>query len=158
MEARILALRHQACRGPVFLSGQLGFPASTIGRVVRRHHVPALAAIDLITGAPVRRRHSGLRYEHARPGELLHVDVKKLGRVPDGGGGRLNGRDHVEWERYRGRGIATTSCTSRSMTTRAWPHVEAHGDERDARVTTNRGTPFRKWASPRGQAVRPARR
>ncbi|WP_443066014.1 hypothetical protein [Streptomyces sp. NBC_00503] len=26
------------------------------------------------------------RYERARPGELIHVDVKKLGRIPDGGG------------------------------------------------------------------------
>jgi transposase InsO family protein len=93
VEARVLALRAQARRGPVFLAGRLGLVASTVGRILRRHGVPALATIDAITGAEVRRRHSGIRYERERPGELLHVDVKKLGRVPDGGGWRLHGRE-----------------------------------------------------------------
>ncbi|MFD1238248.1 helix-turn-helix domain-containing protein, partial [Pseudonocardia benzenivorans] len=88
VEARILALRDTARRGPVYLAGQLGLVASTVGRVLRRHHVAPLAAIDPITGQPVRRRYSGIRYEHRAPGDLLHIDVKKLGRVPDGGGWR----------------------------------------------------------------------
>ena len=44
-----------AYRGPVFLAAELGLTASTVGRVLRRHQVPPLAAIDPITGAPVRR-------------------------------------------------------------------------------------------------------
>src|SRR4051812_29314612 len=48
--------------------------------------------------SPVRR--GGPRYERRRPGELLDVDVKKLGRVPDGGGWRLHGPS----EAVRGRG------------------------------------------------------
>jgi hypothetical protein len=32
------------------------------------------------------------RYERDRPGELVHVDVKKLGNIPDGGGWRAHGR------------------------------------------------------------------
>jgi transposase InsO family protein len=92
VEAKILQLRAHAHRGPVFLAGELGLVASTVGRVLRRHQVPPLSAIDPITGAPLRRRHSGLRYQRHAPGELLHVDVKKLGRVPDGGGWRLHGR------------------------------------------------------------------
>jgi transposase InsO family protein len=42
-----------------------------------------------------------VRYERDRPGELVHVDVKKLGRIPDGGGWRAHGRR----EEVRGRGI-----------------------------------------------------
>jgi hypothetical protein len=55
----------------VFLAGQLGLFASTVGRVLRRHQAPPLAAIDPVTGALVRRRQSGIRYERSRPGELI---------------------------------------------------------------------------------------
>ena len=93
VEDRVLALRAEIRRGAVYLAGELGLASSTVGRILARHHVPALAATDPITGEPVRRRHTGIRYERHRPGELVHVDVKKLGRVPDGGGWRLHGRD-----------------------------------------------------------------
>jgi transposase len=117
-EDRILRLREQTRCGPVYLAHQLGLVASTVGRVLARHHVPHLAAIDAITGTPVRRRHSERRYQRHAPGELLHIDVKKLGRVPDGGGWRVHGRS----EAVRGRGIGYDYLrTSRSMTTRAWP-------------------------------------
>ncbi len=99
-EAQILDLRERERRGAVYLAGELGLVASTVGRVLHRHEVAPLSAIDPITGAPVRRRHTGIRYERPRPGDLLHIDVKKLGRVPDGGGWRLHGRR----EEVRGRG------------------------------------------------------
>lgn len=84
------------------LSALLGVPASTIGAVLRRAGVPHLAHLDRLTGEPVRgRRHSDLRYEHDRPGSLLHVDVKKLGKIPPGGGWRVHGRR----EQVRGRGL-----------------------------------------------------
>lgn len=73
------------------LAGQLGLVASTVGRVLARHGMPPLAALDVVTGGPVRRHHSGIRYQRHAPGELLHVDVKKLGRVPDGGAGGCTG-------------------------------------------------------------------
>jgi transposase InsO family protein len=101
IQDRILGLRASAHRGAMYLAGELGLVASTVGRVLARHRVPHLAAIDPITGTPVRRRHSGIRYERPHPGDLLHVDVKKLGRIPDGGGWRLHGRR----EDVRGRGI-----------------------------------------------------
>jgi len=44
--------------------------------------------LDRATGEPVRR------YEHDHPGDLLHVDVKKFGNIPDGGGWRFVGRAH----------------------------------------------------------------
>ena len=46
-----------------------------------------------MTGALIRASKStAVRYERARPGELVHMDVKKLGRIPDGGGWRIHGR------------------------------------------------------------------
>jgi transposase InsO family protein len=100
VEAQIVALRAERHRGALFLAGELGLVASTVGRVLARHQVPTLASVDPITGEPIRRRRGGPRYERSRPGELLHIDVKKLGRVPDGGGWRVHGRS----EAVRGRG------------------------------------------------------
>ena len=101
IEAQVLELRIERHRGAVFLAGELGLVASTVGRILRRHQVPSLASIDPITGEPIRRRRGGFRYERRRPGELLHVDVKKLGRVPDGGGWRLHGRDATVDHRHK---------------------------------------------------------
>ncbi|GAA0265312.1 IS481 family transposase [Saccharothrix mutabilis subsp. mutabilis] len=127
VEDRIVELRRRVRRGPVHLAGLLGLPASTIGRVLRRRGEPALAATDPITGTPVRRRHSGIRYERPDPGDLLHVDVKKLGRVPDGGGWRLHGR--VERARGRGNGYDYLHVAVDDHTRLAY--VEALPDERD---------------------------
>jgi transposase InsO family protein len=127
VEAAILKLRVSAHRGPVYLAGRLGLVASTVGRVLRRYNMPALASIDPITGLPVRRRHSGLRYERRAPGELLHVDVKKLGRVPAGGGWRLHGRV----ERARGRGIGYDYLHVAIDDHTRLAYIEALPDERD---------------------------
>ena len=132
VEAQILALRRDAHRGPVFLAGQLGLVASTVGRVLRRHHVPALAATDPITGAPVRRRHSGVRYERSRPGELVHVDVKKLGRIPEGGGWRLLGREATIAHRHKAVRIGFDFLHVAIDDHTRLAYVEAHDDERDA--------------------------
>jgi len=69
-------------------------PRSTIYGVLARHHMSRLAHTDRTSGAVVR-------YERERPGELVHLDVKKLGRIPDGGGHRAHGRAKAA----RGRGI-----------------------------------------------------
>ncbi|MBM7412875.1 hypothetical protein JOE38_002698 [Clavibacter michiganensis] len=53
--------------------------------------MPLLAQLDCATGLPVRRS-PARRYEHPSPGELVHVDIKELGRIPDGGGHRIRGR------------------------------------------------------------------
>jgi Transposase and inactivated derivatives len=91
LEARVLDLRRTQRLGPAAIAGQLGMHASTVHRVLRRHGVPRLAHIDLATGEPVRKQ-PPRRYEHPAPGDLVHVDVKKLGRIPDGGGWRTVGR------------------------------------------------------------------
>jgi len=84
------------------LATLLGMPASTIGAVLRRARVPHLSDLDRLTGEAVRgRRHSDIRYQHDTAGSLLHVDVKKLGKIPPGGGWRVHGRT----EQVRGRGL-----------------------------------------------------
>src|SRR5690625_6270322 len=52
--------------------------------------MPRLAWLDQATGLPVRKL-TPIRYEKSRPGEMVHVDIKKLGRIPDGGGHRKLG-------------------------------------------------------------------
>ena len=94
VEKRVLAARRRGKRGAVVLAGDLGLDPLTVGRILARHGVAHLAAIDPITGERVRgSRRSGNRYEHPRPGDMIHVDVKKLGKIPTGGGWRLHGRD-----------------------------------------------------------------
>jgi len=100
--AAIVAARRAHHAGPVRLAAILGIAASTIGVVLARAGMPRLADVDRLTGELLRgRRHSDRRYEREHPGDLLHVDVKKLGRVPDGGGWRVHGRS----EEVRGRGL-----------------------------------------------------
>ena len=99
LEARVLDLRRTQRLGPAAIAGQLGMHASTVHRVLRRHGMPKLAHIDLATGQPIRKPPVH-RYEHPNPGDLVHVDVKKLGRIPDGGGWRVVGRTTGRRNRY----------------------------------------------------------
>src|SRR5215204_2646267 len=86
LEERILRLRQHERLGPARIATRLGVPASTVHRVLVRHQMNRLAWLDRPTGRPIRR------YEHDRPGDLVHLDVKKLGRIPTGGGHRVHGR------------------------------------------------------------------
>ena len=73
-----------------------------MSRVLRRHGVPYLRECDPLTGEVIRAsKTTAVRYERDQPGELVHVDVKKVGKIPDGGGWRAHGRS----ERVRCRGI-----------------------------------------------------
>lgn len=131
-ETRVLALRATTRRGPVFLARELGMVASTVGRILRRHQVPALRTTDPLTGMPIRRQHSHRRYEHSRPGELLHVDVKKLGRVPDGGGWRLHGRsEQARGRKIHGHGLGYDFLHVAVDDHSRLAYVEALPDERD---------------------------
>ena len=97
VEQRILALREAERRGQDWLGAELGLPARTVSAVLRRHRVPYLADCDPLTGEVIRaRRATQHRYERARPGDLVHLDVKKLGRIPDGGGWRINGPQTID--------------------------------------------------------------
>jgi len=92
-EAAVIAARRRLRQGPAFLAGVTGVPARTISRILARHGEPLLADCDPLTGQVIRAsKATAVRYERDRPGELVHVDVKKLGKIPAGGGWRANGR------------------------------------------------------------------
>lgn len=99
---QIVGLRWRKRLGPVAIGGRLCMPASTVHAVLTRCRVNRLHHIDVRTGEQVRR------YEHEYPGSMIHVDVKKLGNIPDGGGWRFVGRAQGEKNR------AATPGTGRS--------------------------------------------
>jgi transposase InsO family protein len=93
VEAVVVAARIEHRRGQDWLGPELGIPARTVSRILRRHGVPRLAVCDPMTGEVIRSsKRTAIRYERDEPGELVHMDVKKIGRVPDGGGWRAHGR------------------------------------------------------------------
>ncbi len=100
--ARVLACRDTQRVGRDEVARRTGVPPRTVSRILARHHRAPLAWLDPTTGQLIRAsRSTALRYERDAPGDLIHVDVKKLGRIPDGGGWRAHGRS----EGVRGRGI-----------------------------------------------------
>jgi hypothetical protein len=106
LEQRILAAREYAKAGPLIVAGQLGLPAATVWKVLRRYGVSRL---------PQPARGPVVRYERERPGELMHVDIKKLGRFWTIGK-RIHG-DRLA----RNRHAAGSTSTSRSTwTAPAW--------------------------------------
>ena len=86
VERKICNLRRRSKLGPARIGHRLDVPASTVHAVLVRHGLNRIAWLDRPTGEPIRR------YERDKPGELVHVDIKKLGKLPDGGGWRAHGR------------------------------------------------------------------
>jgi transposase InsO family protein len=102
VEQRVLALRREQRRGQDWIGPELGMPARTVSRILRRHRVPYLRECDPLTGQVIRAsKTTTLRYERDTPGELVHMDVKKIGRIPDGGGWRAHGRGAGSIQRDR---------------------------------------------------------
>jgi len=94
VEARVVELRRAERRGQDWLAAELGLSPRTVARILRRHRVPYLHHCDPITGEVIRAsKVTAVRYERDRPGELVHMDVKKLGRIPEGGGWAALGRE-----------------------------------------------------------------
>jgi transposase InsO family protein len=83
---KIVHLRWKQRLGPVQIAARVGVAASTAHQVLVRCRISRLSHVDRATGEPVRR------YEHPHPGSMIHVDVKKLGNIPDQGGWRYVGR------------------------------------------------------------------
>lgn len=85
IEKKVKHLRTTRRLGPVQIAGRVGIPASTVHRILVRHGINRLDHMDRATGEVIR-------YERANPGDLVHVDVKKFGRIPAGGGWKVHGR------------------------------------------------------------------
>ncbi|MEU1000241.1 IS481 family transposase [Streptomyces tibetensis] len=156
-EAQVCRLRQDRKLGPARLGPILGLPASTTHRILVRHGLNRLAFLDRPTGQVIRR------YERERPGELVHVDVKKLGRIPDGGGHKVLGRqagratrsgmgfdyihsavdDHTRlaYSEIHGDEKAATCA---AFLRRAAVFFTTHGFDRIERVLTDNAWPYRK--------------
>jgi transposase InsO family protein len=94
VEASVVAARLEHRRGQDWLGAELGIAPRTVSRILRRHQLPRLVQCDPLTGAVIRAsKTTVVRYERPSPGDLGHMDVKKVGRIPDGGGWRAHGRE-----------------------------------------------------------------
>lgn len=154
----ILALRRLRFSGPQ-IAEILGMPRSTVSVILRRNGMGRLGRLGL---EPARR------YERAQPGELLHIDVKKLGRITGGAGHRVTGRRHYSGRHTDAAGVrrgragwecvhiaiddATrlayaevltdeTACTAIEFLERAIAFYAHHGIS-VARVMTDNGAPY----------------
>lgn len=123
-EQAILAYRAAWRVGPHRIAWALGEAPSTVHAVLQRHRVPRLADLDRPTGQVVR-------YQRQRPGELVHLDVKKQGRIPNGGGHRMlgvaAGRRNKQAVGYDVIHVAIDDCSRVA-------YLEAHPDERGVTV------------------------
>lgn len=90
--AAVIRLRTRERVGRDEIAARTGVPARTVSRIISRAGLPALSDLDPMTGERIRAsKVTAVRYERERPGELIHMDVKKLGRIPTGGGWRSRG-------------------------------------------------------------------
>jgi hypothetical protein len=74
-----------------------------VHKILRRYGCPPLAWIDPATGVRIRGRRQVNSYQWANPGDLVHVDIKKLGRIPDGGGHKVLFRAAGQKKTRRGK-------------------------------------------------------
>lgn len=161
-EQAVLDARRSLRFGPLRIAALTGVPARTVGRILHRHGIPHLADCDPLTGAPIRAaRTTANRYERSRPGELVHLDVKKLGRIPEGGGWRAHGRSeqvkrrgigydyvHVAIDDHTRIGYAEVlpdekGATAAAFLTRAATYFAGHGIGRIERIITDNAFAYR---------------
>ncbi len=119
-EAVICRLRQECKLGPHRLAALTGRRRSTCYAVLRRHGLERLDFLDRPSRRVIRR------YERKTAGELVHVDVKKLGRIQPGGGHRIHGRGTVP--HATGQGYDYLHCAVDDFSRLAY--VEAHADEK----------------------------
>jgi transposase InsO family protein len=135
VERAVLAARAEHRRGQDWLGPELGLPARTVSRILRRNDVAYLRDCDPLTGAIIRAsKTTTRRYERARPGELVHMDVKKIGRIPDGGGWRAHGRAATAADKHRRPKIGFDYVHSVIDDHTRLAYSEIHPDERAGTV------------------------
>jgi len=147
--AEVERLRRARLSGPE-IARRLAMPPSTVGAILRRLKLGRLCALDA-KPAPIR-------YQRQRPGELIHIDSKKLGRI-DGAGHRITGdrtrrNRGIGWEHLH---VAVDDASRLAYTeilpderqhsacaflTRALAFFQAHGVSVE-RVMTDNGSAYR---------------
>jgi transposase len=166
VEAAIVAARLEHRRGQDWLGPELRVPARTVVRVLRRHHLPYLRVLDPLTGEVIRSsKTTAVCHSRDRPGELVDVDVKKIGKIPDGGGWRAHGRAATQPAKKKRPLIGydyahsmvddhsrlayseihpdETGTTCAGFVTRAAAHFAAHGITCIERVITDNAFAYR---------------
>ena len=118
-----------------------GIPASTVHKILVRHGLNRLSWIDRPTGRVIRR------YERDHPGELIHLDIKKVGKIPPGGGWRVRGRGQVKTRRV---GYTYLHCAVDDHSRVAY--VEAHDNEQ-AETLVEFWSRAQDWFWARGMTV-----
>jgi transposase InsO family protein len=103
VERRVVGLRVTRRWGPTRIGYHLKINPATVHKILTRYGCPPLRWVDPATGTRIRGRGPVVRYEHAAPGDLVHVDIKKLGKIPDGGGHRVLGRARGAKNTRRGK-------------------------------------------------------
>ena len=144
-ERRIERLRRREKLGPARIGVRLRMAASTVYRVLRRLGLHRLRWLDRPTGTVIRR------YEHAAAGDLLHMDIKKLGRIPRGGGWRALGRGKDAHAGHSGVGYAYIHSVVDDHSRLAYSEVLT--DERAATVVAFWGRAL-AWYGDRGVSAR----
>lgn len=154
LESKIVHARIKHRVGPVEISSLTGLPSSTVHAVLTRRGLNRLPHVDVASGETARR------YEHPHLGAMIHVDVKKLGNIPNGGGWRVvdraqggknapatttqrTGRHPVIGHAFVHTVIDDHSCV---------PYVEIHDDEK-ADTATGVLTWAVAWFAARGIQV-----
>jgi len=100
--------RRRLREGPHRISWETGIARSTVYRVLARHGLARLTALGREPRPPA------LRYEHAHPGDLLHLDTKRLGRIGPGGGKRIHGWTHAHEHRGIGHEVVHVAVDDHS--------------------------------------------
>lgn len=123
-------MRRLERRGQDWIGPELGIPARTVGAILARHQVPLLRECDPLTGELIRAsKTTTLRYERDRPGDLVHIDVKKIGRIPPDGGWRAHGRgERPSHKRGLGYDYIHAAVDDHSRLA----YAEIHADEKGA--------------------------
>lgn len=166
VEEAIVADRIEHRQGPARIASRHPVCARTVSRVLTRHQLPWLAVLDPITGAVIRSsKTTAVRYERDSPGELVHMDVKKIGRIPDGGGWRARGRAATASEKDKRARIGydyvhsmiddhsrlaysevlpdEKGVTCAAFLERALAYLAAHGIDRVERLITDNAWAYR---------------
>ena len=115
----VVRLRTEYRWGPARIGHQVGISASTAHRIITQAGLGRLDQGDRATAGPV------VRYQRETPGELIHMDVKKLAGIPDGGGWRIHGKGNAGPRQKVGVRCLHTAVDDRTRTA----YVEMLEDE-----------------------------
>ncbi len=121
LQRRVLHLRRKRRWGADHIAFEVGLAASTVQTILTRAGVGRLDRGDRATRVPVRR------YQRDTPGELIHVDIKKLAGIPDGGGWRIHGRGNDPRHGHGGFGYRYLHTAVDDRTRLAYSEI--HHDE-----------------------------